>query len=127
MISEFLTAVIPGVEVMTGQPSFYQDPFDNAFPQCSQQAGLDSGRWALVTSGDNMGKLYTHWARVAETLRLRPKLWASPHSYSKHPENPAKGSWPCPSAALTPFMAVKEWAALLTQGTLCASLSGAFV
>ena len=85
MISEFLMAVIPGVEVMTGQPSFYQDPFDNAFPQCSQQAGLDSGRWALVTSGDNMGKLYTHWARVAETpeaqtraVGITPQLQQAP-------------------------------------------------
>ena len=64
--------------MMTSQPSFYQDPFDNAFPQCSQQAGLDSGGWALVTSGDNMGKLYMHWVRVAETLRLRPELGHCP-------------------------------------------------
>ena len=78
MISEFLMAVIPGVEMMTSQPSFYQDPFDNAFPQCSQQAGLDSGGWALVTSGDNLGKLYMHWVRVAETLRLRPELGHCP-------------------------------------------------
>lgn len=42
--------------MMTGQSSFYQDPFDNAFPQCLQQAGLDSGGWVLVTSGDNKGK-----------------------------------------------------------------------
>lgn len=83
------------------------------------------GRWSPLET--NMGKLYMHWApgrgdpealrpelghcpmAVASTLRVLP--WAA---------GPARQQ-PCP------VMAVEGWAALLTQGTLCASLSGAFV